>query len=174
MNIMNVSYEIIPPTMEDLNYNYNYTNPNPAFPLLPEYTIEEIREIRMRVAIERFDSFDEYMEIPGFGKNEENGEPPEKENLEELDDDSTILYDDEVYRFKKCGEIDGCYDYSEFYESDTIVPEHEDYQLTDNERYMIRMDNDQDNDNDNDPEYWEEMRYERMVDMEQERDWDWD
>jgi hypothetical protein len=143
MNIMNVSYEIIPPTEEDLNYNNT----------LQEYNIEEIRELRMQAAIERFASFDEFdMEIPGFGELEDD-----------VSDDNTILYDDEVYGFNKCGEIEGCYDYSEFNEADTILPDYDDYQLEDDTCPM---------DIDDDSDYWNEMRYERMVEMEHEIDRD--
>lgn len=152
MNIMNVSYLIIPPTEEDLNYNNT----------LPEYNNEEIRELRTQVAIERFASFDEFdMEIPGMGIGIGIG----IDELEDVSDDNTILYDDEVYGFNKCGEIDGCYDYSEFNEADTILPDYDDYQLEDD---MSPMDIDIDNDSD----YWNEMRYERMAEMEHERDWD--
>ena len=136
---MNVSYEIIPPP--------------------EEYTLEYIQDLRMQAAIERFASFDEYMEIPGFREQEEN-----KEESDDISDDNTVLYDNEVYGFKKCGEIDGCYDYSEFNEAETILPEYDDYQLPEEEDGPMDIDDDSD--------YWNEMRYERMVEMEHEIDWD--
>ena len=139
MNIMNVSYEIIPPP--------------------EEYTLEYIQDLRMQAAIERFASFDEYMEIPGFREQEEN-----KEESDDISDDNTVLYDNEVYGFKKCGEIDGCYDYSEFNEAETILPEYDDYQLPEEEDGPMDIDDDSD--------YWNEMRYERMVEMEHEIDRD--
>ena len=142
MNIMNVSYEITPPMVEDMNNNHTF---------IPEY----ILELRMQAAIDRFASFDEYMDIPGFGEDMREEEP----------DDITVTYDDEKYGFHKCGEIAGCYDYSEFYESETIIPEHEDYFLPEEEE-------ENDYDYHNDPEYWEEMRYERMVDRMQEMNLD--
>jgi len=143
MNIMNVSYEIIPPTEEDLNYNNT----------LQEYNNEEIWELRTQAAIERFASSDEYMEIPGF-----------REHEDDISDDNTVLYDNEVYGFKKCGEIDGWYDYSEFNEAETILPEYDDYQLPEEEDGQMDIDDDSD--------YWNEMRYERMVEMEHEIDRD--
>ena len=103
MNIMNVSYDIIPPKVETCDRG-------------------DIEEICMQAAIERFASFDEYMEIPGFGgvsREEKWG------NEEEEEDDKTVCYDDETYQFPKCGEIKTVY--SNFWESDTLVPEYEDY-----------------------------------------------
>ena len=146
MNIMNVSYEITPPSVEDMNY-----------------TSEYIQELRMQAAIERFASFDEYMEIPGFGDNRENGD-------NDISDDCTILYDDEEYGFDKCGEIAGCYDYSEFNEAETILPDYDDYQLPEEEDdNTCPMDIENGNNYDygyhNDPEYWQEMLIERMMDM---------
>ena len=38
-------------------------------------TEEQIIDLRLNVAIERFSSFDEYMEIPGYTKYEEFEEP---------------------------------------------------------------------------------------------------
>jgi len=38
-------------------------------------TEEQISDLRLNVAIERFSSFDEYMEIPGYTKYEEFEEP---------------------------------------------------------------------------------------------------
>jgi len=38
-------------------------------------TEEQISDLRLNVAIERFSSFDEYMEIPGYEKYEEFEEP---------------------------------------------------------------------------------------------------
>ena len=166
MNIMNVSYEITPPMVEDTNNTYtdDYYEIIPPSPI-PEYTQEYIQDVRMRVAIERFASFDEYMEVPRW-----------REEKDDISDDCTVCYDEEVYRFNKCGEIEGCYDYSEFYELETIVPEQDDYQLSEDERNMVidyDYDYNQEEENyHNDPEYWQEMRYERMMDMVQERDWD--
>ena len=138
-------YDILPPT-EDISVSSN---------------LSYIQDVRMQASIERFASFESSMEIPGF--DDEKDEDSDS-------DDQTVLYDDEVYRFEKCGEIDGCYDYSEFYESETIVPEYDDYILDEEGigEYMdiseidYRMEEDQD--------YWEELRIERMMDRFQDRD----
>lgn len=173
----NAFYQIIPPTVEDVNITtnafYEVTPPTPPYEVIPtsplpfiEYTPEQIQEIRMQASIERFASFDDSMEIPGL-------EGYLKEDEEE--DDQTIRYDDEVYRFHKCGEIDGCYDYSELYELETLVPEHDDYFLPENEylggEYMDMDDDDMEDINYyNDPDYWREMRIEQMMDRFQDRE----
>ena len=154
-NPTNAFYDIIPPTVEE----------NP-----PIFSDEYIQRVRMLAAIERFASFDEYMEIPGFEETIEN------------DDDHTVCYDDEEYAFQKCGEIEGCYDYSEFYEKETVVPEFDDYFLGEDEDededrgYAIMDISDNEYDREeydyyyNDPDYLEERRIERLIDRYQDRD----
>lgn len=180
----NAFYEIIPPTVEDVNTTTNALyevipppyevippTPSQSFPSFPEveaYTEEQIREIRMQLSRERFADFEEEMEIP-------NWEYYTKE--EEDEDDKTVLYDDEEYGFKKCGEIDGCYDYSEFYESETVVPEYDDYFLIPEDvnigEYMDMDDDDMEDINYyNDADYWQEMGIERMTARIQDRDRD--
>lgn len=181
----NAFYEIIPPTVEDVNVTtnalYEVTPPTPtptpsqSFPSFPEveaYTDEQIREIRMKLSRERFADFEEEMEIPNweyYTKEEEEEEEKEEE------DDKTVLYDDEEYSFFKCGEIEGCYDYSEFYESETVVPEYNDYFLIpDDVNIGESMDIDDDDMEDinyyNDDDYWQELRIERMTDRFLDRD----
>jgi len=143
MNIMNVSYEIIPPTAESLDRDRDI-----------------IEERIMQASIERFGSFDEYMEIPGFG-----GESRESELEEE--DDKTIGYDDELYQFPKCGEIEMIY--SDFWESETVVPDHSDYfpqKSLDGQMKRALMSDIHyySDDDDDDDEYLTERRYERMYD----------
>ena len=165
----NAFYEITPPSP------YEITPPPPTVEdrntTVPSW--EYVQEARMQAAIERFASYDEYMDIPLPSRHPLAPLAPLlPSEEEEVEDDETICYDDEVYRFDKCGEIDGCYDYSEFYETETVVPEHEDYSLYPGEN-GVPMDfetqqqydfDDYEEDYHNDPDYWEEMRIERMID----------
>jgi hypothetical protein len=156
----NAFYDITPPTMEETNI----TTTNAFYEIIPP-SVEGpdwmyVQDIRMQAAIERFASFDEYMEVP-------------LPSLEEEEDDATVCYDDEVYRFHKCGEIDNCYDYSEFSDSETVVPENDDYFLPEVEDEFpgepmdiseidYRIEEDED-DYRNDPDYLAALRIERLM-----------
>ena len=156
----NAFYEITPPSIvEDMNTT------------VPSW--DYVQEARMQAAIERFASYDDYMDIPLY----RHPLSPSSEEGED-EDNHTVCYDDEEYAFQKCGEIDGCYDYSEFMELETVVPEHEDYFLEG--RVPMDIDGnfeiqrqydfeDYEEDYHNDPEYWEEMRIEAMMDRLQDR-----
>ena len=178
----NAFYEIIPPYQRILStigvtpttgfIPQNNTDYEITPPQLEE---ESIEDKRMRIAIERFASFDEYMDIP---MNPISSEPEEPEE-EDTDDDNTVLYDDEEYRFEKCGQTLGYeYDYSEFSELDTIVPDFEDYQLPEVEGEggepmdISQQDYEYVYDDEYylDPDYIREGRIERMMDYFQDRD----
>jgi hypothetical protein len=174
----NAFYEIIPPMVEDQNITTNAfyevippptptPTPNQSFPSFPEveaYTEEQLREIRMQLSWDRYSDYKEEMEIPNWEYYTKREEEEEEE-----EDDQTVLYDDEEYAFHKCGEIDGCYDYSELYESETVVPEYDDYfflpeDVNIGESMEIDNDDDWEEDYHNDSEYRREQGIERMMD----------
>lgn len=175
----NAFYEIIPPyqrvtTGVTPTTGFNPQN-NTEYEITPPSPIEEesIEDKRMRIAIERFASFDEYMDIPM------NPISSPEEEEEDIDDDGTIYYDDEEYRFEKCGQTRGYeYDNSEFSELDTIVPDFEDYQLPEVEGEggepmdISQQDYEYVYDDEYylDPDYIREARIERMMDYFQDRD----
>jgi len=149
----NAHYDIIPP---EFIPNFYDIIP-PTIDTSVSRDLQYIQDVRMQASIERFASFESSMDIPEW-------------NSESYSDDATVLYDDEEYVFDKCGEIPGYeYDCSEFCELDTIVPEYEDYFLPDEEGKEEKMDISA-IDYHLDPDYWEELRIERMMDRFQERD----
>ena len=102
------------------------------------YNLEFIQELRLQAAIERFgDCEGEEMEIPF------SPPPP----LQEEEDEQTVCYDDEEYRFYKCGKFKDDIEPSDFWELETIVPEYEDYVLTEEDQSNIsHIDEDEDED----------------------------
>jgi hypothetical protein len=109
-----------------------------SYIITPPPLSEEQIQLLDQLRIERFASFDEYMEIPGLEDQEE------KEEQE--DDDITIYCDDQYHRFREVPDIYH-YDSSELCELDTVVLEYEDYFLSDNDmndddiRNLMEIDN---------------------------------